>query len=76
LIESHRLGLVRLENSLSEPKRAVEVFGALFARPITAELLGMATGEAMAHLNYLCGAGRAVRESDGAGVWRWRKSDC
>jgi glyoxylase-like metal-dependent hydrolase (beta-lactamase superfamily II) len=74
LIESHRLGLARLENSLSVPKRAVDVFGALFARPITAELLGMATGEAMAHLNYLCGAGRAVRESDDAGVWRWRKS--
>jgi glyoxylase-like metal-dependent hydrolase (beta-lactamase superfamily II) len=74
LIESHRLGLARLENLLSEPKRAVEVFGALFARPITAELLGMATGEAIAHLNYLCGAGRAVRESDDAGVWRWRKT--
>ena len=67
-------GLARLENLLSEPKRAVEVFDALFARPITADLLGMATGEAMAHLNYLSGAGRAVRESDNAGVWRWRKS--
>jgi glyoxylase-like metal-dependent hydrolase (beta-lactamase superfamily II) len=74
LIDSHRRGLARLENLLSEPKRAVEVFGALFARPITADLLGMATGEAIAHLNYLSGAGRAVRESDNAGVWRWRKA--
>jgi glyoxylase-like metal-dependent hydrolase (beta-lactamase superfamily II) len=76
LIESHRRGLARLEELLSEPKRAVDVFGALFARPITAGLLGMATGEAIAHLNYLCGTGRAVRESDNAGVWSWRKSGC
>ena len=74
LIESHQRGLERLESLLAEPKRAVEVFGALFARPITAELLGMATGEAIAHLNYLSGSGRAVREADGAGIWRWRKS--
>jgi len=74
LIESHRRGLARLEDLLSEPKRVVEVFGALFARPISPDLLGMATGEAIAHLNYLCGAGRATRESDGAGVWRWRRS--
>jgi glyoxylase-like metal-dependent hydrolase (beta-lactamase superfamily II) len=75
LSESHLQGLERLESLLSEPRRAVEVFGALFARPITAELLGMATGEAIAHLNYLSGAGRAVRESDDAGIWRWRKSE-
>jgi hypothetical protein len=74
LIESHQRGLERLESLLAEPKRAVEVFGALFARPITAELLGMATGEAIAHLNYLSGSGRAVREADGSGIWRWRKS--
>jgi glyoxylase-like metal-dependent hydrolase (beta-lactamase superfamily II) len=73
LIESHRRGLARLENLLAEPKRAIEVFGALFARPITPDLLGMATGEAIAHLNHLTRAGRAARELDDAGVWRWRK---
>src|SRR6202011_894894 len=76
LIESHRRGLARLEGLLTEPRRAVDVFGALFARPITADLLGMATGEAIAHLNYLSGTGRAVRTSDHAGVWSWRKSGC
>jgi glyoxylase-like metal-dependent hydrolase (beta-lactamase superfamily II) len=73
LIESHRRGLARLENLLAEPKRAIEVFGALFGRPITPDLLGMATGEAIAHLNHLTRAGRAARELDDAGVWRWRK---
>jgi len=73
LIESHRRGLARLEDLLSEPKCVIEVFGALFARPISSDLLGMATGEAIAHLNYLCGAGRAIRESDSAGIWRWTR---
>ena len=75
LMESHRRGLTRLQDMLAEPKRAVDVFGALFGRPIGPELLGMATGEAVAHLNYLVGAGRAIRESDSHGVWRWRRSD-
>jgi glyoxylase-like metal-dependent hydrolase (beta-lactamase superfamily II) len=73
LIESHRRGLARLEDSLSEPRSVVEVFGALFSRPISSDLLGMATGEAIAHLNYLCGAGRAIRVSDSAGIWRWMR---
>jgi len=73
LIESHRRGLARLEDMLTEPKRAVDVFGALFARPITSELLGMATGEAMAHLNHLSRTGRAMRENDSGGVGWWRK---
>jgi glyoxylase-like metal-dependent hydrolase (beta-lactamase superfamily II) len=73
LIESHRRGLARLEDSLSEPRSVVEVFGALFSRPISPDLLGMATGEAIAHLNYLCGAGRAIRASDSAGIWRWTR---
>jgi glyoxylase-like metal-dependent hydrolase (beta-lactamase superfamily II) len=74
LIESHQRGLARLEGLLSEPRRAVDVFGALFARPITSELLGMATGEALAHLNYLSRAGRAIREQGPDGVWWWRKT--
>jgi glyoxylase-like metal-dependent hydrolase (beta-lactamase superfamily II) len=71
LTESHRTNLARLEEALSKPQRAVDVFSALFARPIKPSVLGMATGEAIAHLNYLWHSGRAVRESDG-GVWWWR----
>ena len=74
LIGGHARGLERLENLLRSPKSAVEVFGALFARPISAGLLGMATGEAIAHLNRLVRAGRAVRCSDELGVWRWSRS--
>jgi glyoxylase-like metal-dependent hydrolase (beta-lactamase superfamily II) len=71
LIESHRAGLARLENALSKPSRAVDVFGALFSRPITPHILGMATGEAMAHLNYLAHRGRVTRTQDGDGVYLW-----
>jgi glyoxylase-like metal-dependent hydrolase (beta-lactamase superfamily II) len=72
LIESHRAGLARLESALATPRRAVDVFGALFARPIHLSVLGMATGEAVAHLNYLSNTGRAIREPDGDGIWWWR----
>jgi hypothetical protein len=75
LIESHCRGLSRLEEMLAEPKRAIDVFGALFARPITSGLLGMATGEAMAHLHHLSRRGRAIQERDRLGTWWWRRSD-
>ena len=63
-----RVRLARLEKKLSERKRVVDTFGALFARPIGPDLLGMATGEALAHLNCLIRRGRAKREVDGDGV--------
>jgi len=72
LAESHRRALARLEDLLAQPQRAVDVFAALFSRPISADLLGMATGEAVAHLNYLTDSGRAIRERDHRGIWRWR----
>jgi glyoxylase-like metal-dependent hydrolase (beta-lactamase superfamily II) len=72
LIRGHERGLLRLERSLAEPKRAIDVFGALFARPISGDLLGMATGEGLAHLNCLMGRGRALKEMDEDGVTWWR----
>jgi glyoxylase-like metal-dependent hydrolase (beta-lactamase superfamily II) len=74
LLESHRVGLANLETALSKPSRAVDVFGALFARPIGPSVLGMATGEAVAHLNYLANSGRAIRSQDDNGVWWWSLS--
>jgi hypothetical protein len=68
LISGHERALARLAGKLVEPRRAVDVFGALFARPIGPDLLGMATGEALAHLNCLIGRGLAVRETNGDGV--------
>ena len=48
------------------------VFGALFARPIdsTGDLLGMATGESLAHLNCLLSRGEVEVQADAQGV-RW-----
>jgi glyoxylase-like metal-dependent hydrolase (beta-lactamase superfamily II) len=73
LAHGHERGLERLRRSLGEsPKRAIDVFGALFARPIgsTGDLLGMATGESLAHLNCLLAQGEATVHTDAAGV-RW-----
>jgi glyoxylase-like metal-dependent hydrolase (beta-lactamase superfamily II) len=73
LISGHQRGLERLEAALlAEPKRAVDVFGALFGRPIGPDLLGMATGESIAHLNHLVVTNRAFREVDATGAYRWR----
>ncbi len=69
LVEGHERGLNRLEKRLREsPKRAVDVFGALYARKIGPDLLHMATGEAIAHLNCLVARGRATMETDAQGV--------
>ena len=74
LIGGHERSLGRLEKLLAkERKRAVDVFGALFARPIDGGLLGMATGESLAHINCLIHRGRAVREVDSDGV-AWHRA--
>jgi glyoxylase-like metal-dependent hydrolase (beta-lactamase superfamily II) len=65
------VALERLRRSLAEPRRAVDVFGALFARPIAqtdVPLLGMATGEAMACLNHLRHLGEVQVQADAEGV--------
>ena len=60
--------LAKLRESLAQPRRVVDVFSALFRRPITQEphLLSLATGESLAHLNYLVDQGDAqvVRVDD------------
>ena len=69
------VSLQRLLRTLKEPRRAVDVFSALFARQIAdtdAALLGMATGEAVACLNYLMRRGEATREVDADGVAWYR----
>jgi glyoxylase-like metal-dependent hydrolase (beta-lactamase superfamily II) len=71
LQKGHQTGLTRLERALREPRRAIDVFSSLFARPIGDGVFGMATGESMAHLNYLEAQGRARRERDANGVDWW-----
>ena len=72
LIRGHESGLTRLAAALAEPKRAVDCFSALFRRPVTPDLLGMATGESLAHLNCLIVRGQAVKETDASGVAWYR----
>ena len=75
LASGQQRSLDRLRRSLAEPRRAVDVFGALFARAIgeaDTALLGMATGESLACLNYLVHRGEASAASDADGVSWYR----
>lgn len=69
----HRDRLDALEAHLDEPRRAVDCFPALFRRPIDGPVLGMATGESLAHLRRLEVEGRAARENR-EGVWWFRRA--
>lgn len=71
LLRGHQAALVRLERRLRTPRRVVDVFPALFAREVSEGVYGMATGEAVAHLNRLEREGRARRDPgpDGADLW-------
>jgi glyoxylase-like metal-dependent hydrolase (beta-lactamase superfamily II) len=68
LIDEHHCCLDELENHCREPRRAVDAFPALFKSEIRDNNLIMATGESIAHLNYMIVAGRIERSTDGAGV--------
>lgn len=67
----HRDRLDELEIFLATPRRAVDCFGRLFRRAIGPDMLGMATGEALAHLRRLEVEGRALKEIRD-GVWWYR----
>lgn len=68
LIDGHEENLEQLQVLLREPRRAVDVFGALFKREVSDDLLMMAAGEALAHLNTLIVRKAAKRERDAHGV--------
>jgi glyoxylase-like metal-dependent hydrolase (beta-lactamase superfamily II) len=71
LAASQLRSIARLSKSLAEPKRAIDVFGALFARGIgqgDTGLLSLATGESLACLNYLMHRGEVRRRLDDQGV--------
>ncbi|MEO0714886.1 MAG: MBL fold metallo-hydrolase [Pseudomonadota bacterium] len=73
LIDGHEVALTRLLSRLeSEPRRVIDVFPAIFGRKIGDDVLSMATGEAIAHLNCLIARGLAVCETASDGVDRYR----
>jgi glyoxylase-like metal-dependent hydrolase (beta-lactamase superfamily II) len=74
LISGHEERLERMYEQLSTPQRAVDVFKVLFRRQIGVELLSMATGEGLAHLNCLIGRGQAVSETRSDGVKWYRRT--
>lgn len=54
LIDGHETALTRLRQRLGKaPMTVLDTFVSIFGRAIEGDELGMATGEAMAHLNYL-----------------------
>jgi glyoxylase-like metal-dependent hydrolase (beta-lactamase superfamily II) len=76
LLRSQHEALDRLREMLAEPRRVMDVFPALFRAkigPTDYQQLGMATGEALANLNYLMGTGEAVREVRDGIAW-YRKA--
>ena len=73
LIEEHETGLEKLRSLCQQPQRAVDVFPALFKSKITKNNLIMATGEAIAHLNYLLYEGEIEVSKLENGV-RWYQS--
>ncbi len=76
LIDEHETNLSALEELLSEPKRSVDVFSALFKNEITRDTYFMATGESLAHLNCLLSRNRIERSRDADGVdWYVKKPE-
>ena len=74
LIAEHMTGLEKLLEECREPKRAIDVFPALFKARISESNLIMATGESIAHLNYLLADGSITAESDDEGALWYQRS--
>lgn len=69
LIHGHEIALKRLKQRLGQEKRrAVDVFPAIFGRKIGDDVVSMATGEAIAHINCLIARGEATASQDRDGV--------
>jgi glyoxylase-like metal-dependent hydrolase (beta-lactamase superfamily II) len=72
LIDGHEDGMAKLLDLCREPKRAVDVFPALFRARITGGNYLMATGESLAHLNCLIARGAITRTKGADGVDLYR----
>lgn len=73
LIHGHEIALKRLLQRLGQaPRRVVDIFPAIFGRKIGEDVLSMATGEALAHLNCLIARGDADYTIDENGVAWYR----
>lgn len=68
LIEFHETGIEKLHELCSEPRRAIDVFPALFKSEINDYMFFPATGESIAHIHYALDLGLLVEERDADGV--------
>lgn len=75
LIDGHEKHLRELHALCAEPRRAIDMFAVLFNRTIGDEVLFMATGESVAHINCLLQRGKLARETDKNGVNHYRQTD-
>ena len=73
LISGHERNLERLLELCKEPKRAIDVFSVLFKRTISDDVLLMATGESIAHLNCLLMRNLINADKDKNGVIYYKK---
>ena len=74
LIDEHMDGLAALHDLCKQPRRAIDAFPALFKAHISSKLLMLATGESIAHLNYLVDDGSLVAEPDADGVLWYQRT--
>ncbi len=73
LRDEHLSRLDQLHDWIATPRRAVDCFSQLFTRVIDQSVLGLATGETLAHLRRLEVEGRATR-SVRDGVWWYERA--
>ena len=73
LIDWHEVALEKLYELCDTPKRAVDVFPALFKSEITQHSFFPATGESIAHLHCAMARGSLVCEEDADGVAWYRR---
>ena len=74
LIDFHETGLSKMVDLCAEPRRAVDVFPALFKREVDETMFFAATGESIAHLHYALEEGRLELEEDAEGVAWYRRN--
>jgi glyoxylase-like metal-dependent hydrolase (beta-lactamase superfamily II) len=70
----HQLRLGKIAAACARPKTAADILPVLFQRRLDGHVIGIAMGEAMAHLHYLAGEGRLVREIGNDGVIRFAEN--
>ncbi|MEC4718999.1 MBL fold metallo-hydrolase [Noviherbaspirillum sp. CPCC 100848] len=72
LNDHHRDRLAEVVTACAIPQTAADIVPIMFRRPLDTHQMSFALGEALAHLNKLWHDGVLVRETDDAGVIRFR----